>query len=66
METLKQLLKQHDWFFEFADDRVHWAKGHDERKVILALIKEQPDALIPEIMNLVPEQFREAIRRGIQ
>ena len=40
LETLKALLKSHDWFYFYSDDQRVWSNGDDNEKRIKALLKE--------------------------
>jgi hypothetical protein len=34
LHEYRELLRTHDWFFNYADDHRAWSKGNDERKVL--------------------------------
>lgn len=44
MEELEELLKTHDWYYEFADDMSYWRPGSEQKMRILHLLKELPYA----------------------
>jgi len=37
-EKLEQLLKRHDWYYEYSDDHRAWAKGGNQRSTIMSLV----------------------------
>ncbi len=42
---LETALKQHDWFFDRADDPRYYAAGREQRTHILSLAKKIPDGI---------------------
>tara|TARA_Y100000385_G_scaffold287967_1_gene353413 strand:- start:1688 stop:1891 length:204 start_codon:yes stop_codon:yes gene_type:complete len=34
LDTLEQLLKKHDWYFDYSDDHRAWQRGRDQRDEI--------------------------------
>jgi hypothetical protein len=53
IEEFKQLLKSHDWFFEYSDDMRVWRNGHNEKLQIQRITQLNPDlkALYDEYAN---------------
>ena len=33
-DTYLNLLRQHDWYYDYSDDDSVWNRGHDERKAM--------------------------------
>ena len=64
METLNNLLSNHDWFYSRSDDHSKWVNGLQSEQAI----KDEMDRLgnIPEAQDLYynsqPEVLREAIK----
>lgn len=52
LTELRQLLTDHDWYFEFSDDHAAWAKGQTERALLAQALAEYPE---PEYVALVAE-----------
>ena len=40
MKELEELLKFHDWYYEYSDDHNVWLKGNKQSKVIKDKMKE--------------------------
>ena len=40
MDQLEQLLKAHDWFYQYADDNRKWKRGSEQRARIMTMVKE--------------------------
>lgn len=50
------MLKNHDWFYEYSDDHRMWVRGKDQRAAILEAKKDlDPDYILWN--QYCPEQF---------
>lgn len=63
LKNLEAMLKFHDWYFEYADDRRSWAAGNDSLRQIQNTIKQLRDAnLLEPVKELwkkyAPEEFK--------
>jgi len=38
-----EMLKNHDWYYQFSDDHRYWVKGNAEAKLIQAAMDVQPE-----------------------
>lgn len=55
-ETLEQLLKQHDWTFDYSDDHRAYKAGAENRKRIMSY--SQLDSFVDTYNKYAPERFR--------
>ncbi len=69
LETLKQLLKSHDWYFEMSDDYRVWTRGQSEHRAIVALVQVCAKDHAPEVEQLieeyVPSRFKSWIKNEL-
>lgn len=56
IEEIKDLMRKHDWYYKYSDDRRCWAKGEGEKKIILEKLAKIPACEIPPLMEMVPEE----------
>ncbi len=55
MERLIELLRTHDWYFDYSDDHRVWKRGVEERKVI----KEEAERIgRPELVGQAFERVK--------
>ena len=43
IEEFYDLLKAHDWTYDYSDDHRHWQKGHNQREQLHRVIKQNED-----------------------
>jgi hypothetical protein len=55
---LRLLIKSHDWYYDYSDDQNAWARGNDNEKRILRLVKELDSYGIDVYNQLAPEGFK--------
>lgn len=56
---IKQLMRQHDWSYEFSEDQRHWRVGSSQKREILDLISKISVYYIPALLDdCVPEYVR--------
>jgi len=55
MKELLQLLENHDWFYQYADDYRKWQRGSNQRAAILTLVGQ----LGPEAEKLFTKYHKE-------
>lgn len=63
--TFENLLKCHDWLFDFADDHSVWSRGHSERErlrsIALTLGKEDAERVSNLWNALCPDGFERSV-----
>lgn len=42
-DELIDLLKKHDWYYEFSDDKMYWREGSAQRQRICAILPQVED-----------------------
>lgn len=57
-KELIELMKSHDWFYEFSDDQRTWRKGSAERTELVTRLRKVPGHELVELLKLVPEELR--------
>ena len=43
LQEFYDLLKRHDWSFEYSDDHRHWQRGRDQLNQIQDILKQNKD-----------------------
>jgi len=57
IEQLIELLKNHDWFYEYSDDMDQWRKGDNERRFIMVELTKIPPSDLNSLLDThVPNQ----------
>ena len=56
LQEFYDVLKAHDWSFNYSDDHRHWTRGRDQMEHIKHILKNNEDQ--PLFRNLF-EQYRE-------
>jgi hypothetical protein len=55
---IKEKLREHDFYYDFADDHYSWSRGFKQKRDILDLAKEIPVKAIPSLVDIIPDQFK--------
>ena len=55
LQEFYDLLKRHDWSFQYTDDHRHWQRGRDQLNQIQGILKQNED--IPRYRSLF-DQYR--------
>lgn len=58
LETAKQLMAKHDWFYEYSDDHRDFLRGHGERGKILHILRKLPACMASECLEMVPQELK--------
>ena len=68
LEKLKEMMKDHDWFYSFSDDGNVWERGTKEREELMKYIRKLLMVVndIDELKKVVMENTPEMMQGGMK